>query len=212
MIVRVLTAENPLASMILARLRNRSTGLRDFRYYMKLAGIILGVEVARFLEWSEVQVETPLGEKTRELELGSQPLVISILGAAIPLVEGFLEVYPEAPVGLVAARRVEEGERLEIEVKYSRMPSKWEGVSVVLDPMLATGMTISRAVEEAKNIGSSRVIVATVIAATDGLKKLAQEHPDSIVVTLAVDPRLDDKFFIRPGLGDAGDRGLGVRP
>ena len=212
MIVRVLTAENPLASMILAKLRDRNTGLRDFRYYMKLAGIILGVEVARFLEWSEVQVETPLGEKARELELRSQPLVISILGAAIPLVEGFLEVYPEAPVGLVAARRVEEGERLEIEVKYSRMPPRWEGASVVLDPMLATGMTISRAVEEAKNIGSSRVIVATVIAATDGLKKLAQEHPDSIVVTLAVDPRLDDKFFIRPGLGDAGDRGLGVRP
>lgn len=212
MIVRVLTAENPLASMILAKLRDRNTGLRDFRYYMKLAGIILGVEVARFLEWSEVQVETPLGEKARELELKNQPLVISILGAAIPLVEGFLEVYPEAPVGLVAARRVEEGEQLEIEVKYSRMPPKWEGASVVLDPMLATGMTISRAVEEAKSIGSSRVIVATVIAATDGLKKLAQEHPDSIVVTLAVDPRLDDKFFIRPGLGDAGDRGLGVRP
>ena len=212
MIVRVVSAENPAASWLLRILRDEGTGVREFREAMRRAGLLLGFEVAKFLEWRRVKVRTPLGEDTYEVEPAENPLVVAILGASLPLAEGILEVYPGAPLGLVSARRIEEGEELRVEVNYVRLPREWEGPVVVADPMLATGMTIERVIDEVKARGASRVLVATVIAAVDGIRRVASKHDDVIVVALAVDPRLDDRYFIRPGLGDAGDRGLGVVP
>jgi len=212
MIVRVVSAENPAASWLLRILRDEGTRVREFREAMRRAGLLLGFEVAKFLEWRRVKVRTPLGEDTYEVEPAENPLVVAILGASLPLAEGILEVYPGAPLGLVSARRIEEGEELRVEVNYVRLPREWEGPVVVADPMLATGMTIERVIDEVKARGASRVLVATVIAAVDGIRRVASKHDDVIVVALAVDPRLDDRYFIRPGLGDAGDRGLGVVP
>jgi len=99
---------------------------------------------------------------------------------------------------------------VEIRIYYERMPEKWLGPSIVVDPMLATGKTIDVAVTRAKKAGSSKVVVASIIASIPGLRYIAEKHPDVPVYTLTVDPELNHKYFIVPGLGDAGDRALGV--
>lgn len=209
--VRVIGDEVPVARMVLASLRSESTGLTEFRRNLKLAGVILAVEVSRELEWEKVKVKTPLGV-AEELRLARPPLLVAVLGAGVVMAEGFLDVYSEAPLGLVAARRVEEPGRLRVDVYYRRMPPRIEGPAVIVDPMLATGYTMDVVASDLKERGASKVIMASVIASRDGIMYLAERHPDAVVYTLAVDPKLDDRFFIVPGLGDAGDRSLGVEP
>ena len=209
--VHVVGDEVPYARWLLSRLRDRSTGYAEFRRYMRDAGRLLAIVSSRELEWVKVRVETPLGV-AEELDLASQPLVVGVLGAAMPLVEGFVDVYPGARVGLVAARRVEEEGSVRVELYYRRLPRTYAGVAVVLDPMLATGKTLDRVVEEVKRVGAGKVVVGSVIASRPGLSYLLNRHGDVSVYTLAVDPDLDSRFFIVPGLGDAGDRALGVSP
>ncbi len=213
MLVRALSAENPLASWILRVLRDEGTPSPTFRRYLRLAGILLATEAAKFLRWRSVNVKTPLGAKIKELEPESKPLIVSILGAAVPLAEGMLEIFEDSPLGLVAARRIEEDDDIRIEVYYERLPRDLKGVPVIVtDPMLATGLTVSKVVEILKSRGASQIIVTTVIAAREGLRRVAENHENIIVITLAIDPKLNDRFFIVPGLGDAGDRALGVKP
>ncbi len=209
---RILGNELPYARWLLSRLRNSSTRPWEFRQYMREAGRLLAIEVSRELEWSKVRVETPLKAYAEELELASPPLLIGILGAALPLLEGFSEVYPTARIGLVAARRVEDKRDVRVELYYRRLPRVHVGTSVVLDPMLATGKTIDRVVEEVKALGAGKVVIGSVIASMPGLSYLTNRHPDLTVYVLAVDPELDSRFFIVPGLGDAGDRALDVSP
>ncbi len=209
--LRVLGEEVPYARHLLAGLRDESTGLREFRRLLRMAGVLLALEYSRELEWEEATVKTPLA-RARELKLARQPLILAVLGAGLELAHGMLEVYEGAPLGLLAARRVEDPGGVRVEVSYSRLPPRYEGVWVVADPMLATATTVSAAVDEAKRRGATRIVVASVIASKPGVNALASRHPDAIVYTLAVDPELDSRFFIVPGLGDAGDRSLGVTP
>ena len=208
--VYVVSERLPLARSILRTLRDKGTATRSFRSSMRLAGLILAMEISRELEWKPVTVETPLGVSVEEYELSSQPLLVGILGASIYMLEGFQAVYEGAPVALIAAKRVEKPGDVEVHVYYERLPERWSGVAIVVDPMLATGKTIELAVRKTKEIGSSKVVVASIIASIPGLRYLASKHPDVPVYTLAVDPELNDRFFIVPGLGDAGDRALGV--
>lgn len=210
--VRVLGEELPYARWLLLKLRDRRTDPPAFRLYMREAGRLLAIMASRELEWTKEAVTTPLGVQAEELELASQPLLVGILGAALPLLEGFSDVYPQARVGLVAARRVEERDGVRVELYYRRLPRVHEGVAVVVDPMLATGKTVDRVINEVKTLGSGKVIVGSVIASRQGLAYITSRHLDVTVYTLAVDPELNASFFIVPGLGDAGDRGLGVTP
>lgn len=210
--VRVLGDELPYARWLLLKLRDRRTDSPTFRYYMREAGRLLAIMSSAELEWTKESVTTPLGVQTEELNLAAPPLLVGVLGAALPLLEGFSEVYPQAPVGLVAARRLEDRDGVKVELYYRRLPRVHEGVAVVLDPMLATGRTLDRVISEVKSLGSGKVIVGSVIASKQGLSFILSRHPDVSIYTLAVDPELNTSFFIVPGLGDAGDRGLGVSP
>jgi uracil phosphoribosyltransferase len=160
----------------------------------------------------EEEVETPLKAKAREYRLARRPLIVGILGASIPLLEGFLDVYSESPVGLFAARRREAGSRVEIDVFYTRLPKTIDSPVILVDPMLATGLTMLKAIEEVARRGAGRVIVASVIASREGVERIERSYPNVPIYSLALDPLLDDRFFIVPGLGDAGDRSLGVAP
>jgi uracil phosphoribosyltransferase len=213
LIVRVLGEEIPYAKWLLRILRDKSTPLREFRAALRRAGFLLAVEASEELPWRRVSVETPLGESAFELEPEPEPLVAAILGASLPMAEGVLDAYPSAPLALISARRVGEKEgNLHVEITYKRLPPRWTSAALVVDPMLATGMTIEKVVEELYNIGASKVVILTAISAPEGIKRLASRWPDLIIYTLAIDRRLNDKYFIVPGLGDAGDRGLGIRP
>ncbi len=210
--VQVIGSELPYARWLLARLRDRSTPPDEFRRLMRDAGRLIAIYSSRELEWVKVDVTTPLGAVAEELDLASPPLIVGVLGAGLPLVEGYSEVFPSSRIGLVAARRYEDPGGVRVELYYRRLPSVHNGVSVVLDPMLATGKTVSRVIDEVKRIGTGKVIVGSVIASRPGLTYLTRAHPEASVYTLAVDTDLNSAFFIVPGLGDAGDRALAVTP
>ena len=212
MTVHIVGERIPLARYVLYVLRNHKTSFPTFRRFMRLAGNILAVEVSRDLEWVEEEVETPLAAKAKEYRLAKHPLLVGILGASIPLLEGFLDVYSESPVGLFAARRRETREGVEIDVFYTRLPKSIDQPVVLVDPMLATGLTMLKAVEEVEKRGARRIVIASVIASREGVGRIEKSYPEIPIYSLALDPRLDDRFFIVPGLGDAGDRSLGVAP
>lgn len=211
--VVVVGRESPLARWVLAVLRDSSTGRGRFREAMEAAGSILAPYASRSLEWAPRRVKTPLGE-AEELWPIEELLVVGILGAAVPLVNGFVRLLPEARIGFIAARRVEDESRVDVEVYYDRLPGRVpRHNNVVLDPMLATGTTMSAAMEILASRGARRVVVGSVIAARDGIATV-EAAGDRLgvevhVYTLGLDPGLDDRFFIVPGLGDAGDRALG---
>ena len=211
MTLRVIGAENPLARVVLARLRSRATGLEDFRRYLRAAGRILAVYLAGELSYTEARVETPLGWAV-ELSPLEGPLVVSVLGAGEFLAQGILDMMPWAPLGFIAARRREDGE-ISVEILYERLPREIRGPAVLADPMLATGSTATASAGLLLERGASRVIVASVIAAPEGVERLRRAHGGRVAVyTLALDRGLDARGFILPGLGDAGDRSLGVEP
>ncbi len=206
--VYVVGREIPAARFILRVLRDKATGSEVFRAYLRQAGRLLAFQVSKELSWKEARVETPLGEAV-ELEPAGPVDVIGVLGASIPMVEGFVDVLPFARVGLIAARRIEREGGVTVEISYVRLPDKIT-TAVIVDPMLATGSTAREAVKIAKERGASRVVIASVIAAEEGVRNVSDAYPDVTIYTLALDPKLNDKFFIVPGLGDAGDRALGT--
>jgi len=212
MIIRVLGEEIPYARWLLHTLRDENTSPREFREAMRRAGFLLAVEASEELSWRPSRIRTPLGVYASELEVESNPLVVAILGASLPMVEGVLYAYPSAPLALVAAKRVEENGGVRVKILYERLPSEWRGPAFIVDPMLATGLTISETSKKIGALGADKIIILSTIAAPEGLKRLSDEVGDVIVYTLAIDRGLNDRYFIVPGLGDAGDRGLGVTP
>jgi len=208
--IHVIAERLPIARGVLRVLRDDKTGIREFRRAMVLAGVLLAIESSKELSWKPVTVTTPLGVETIELELEREPLLIGVLGASLHMLEGFQHVYPNAPIALIAAKRRESSRGVEVDVYYERLPNRWDGPVIVIDPMLATGSTVGLSISKAKQIGSSKIIVASVIASIHGLRYIVENHRDVAVYTLAVDPELNNRYFIVPGLGDAGDRVLGV--
>lgn len=210
--VTIIGEKAPIARWILRNLRDKNTSIGSFRAWMRRAGIVLASHMSGEIQWKETRVTTPLGVEAVEYEPVAKPLLVGILGASIPLLEGFEEVYPGVPVGLVAARRIEEGDELEIKVYYDRLPSRYQGTAILVDPMLATGYTIAAVADLLSRKGVERIVAATVIASRAGISYLYSRGSIHAVYTLAIDPELNDRYFIVPGLGDAGDRSLGVVP
>ena len=210
--ITIVGEENPIAHWILRWLRDKETSVDSFREWMRRAGLVLAVYAARELPWRQATVKTPLGASAVEAEPEKPPLIIGVLGASLPLLEGFTELYPSSPIGLVAAKRIEEEGGVRVEVYYSRLPARVEGPSIIVDPMLATGYTIATTAKILAEKGAGPIIVASVIASRPGVSYLASTGLVDSIVTLALDPQLDSNYFIVPGLGDAGDRSLGVEP
>ncbi|MET1160139.1 MAG: uracil phosphoribosyltransferase [Thermoprotei archaeon] len=205
----VIVIENNLAKYYLTILRNKDTPPKLFRKYLRKLGFILGYEASRYLKWRSVFVETPLA-RASGVKPGKPVIIVGILGASIPLVEGILEAIPWAGVGLVAARRIESVEDVEIEVYYERLPETLEPYTVLIaDPMLATGKTMVATIELLKKRGASDLVILSVIASRYGINYVRSKAGKIPIIVVAIDPYLNDKFFIVPGLGDAGDRGLG---
>ncbi|AFA40786.1 uracil phosphoribosyltransferase [Pyrobaculum oguniense TE7] len=197
------------AQYLLTRLRDKNTGSLDFRKGLVRLGRIIGYELVKTFPFRYVEVETPLGRAVGVDIIGLDKVVIvQILRAAMPLVEGLVKAFPNARLGVVAARRREEEGYVDVEVFYSKMPSIGvEDTVIVADPMLATGTTMSRAIEEVFKTGTpGRLVVVSVIATPVGISRVLSRWPDTEIYTVAIDPELNDKAFIVPGLGDAGDR------
>jgi uracil phosphoribosyltransferase len=205
---RVNVVQHPVLADRLSVLRDRATSHGPFRQALYEAAAILAVEVARDLPVREVQVQTPL-ETTRGLRLRDEVTVVPVLRAGLGMVEGFLRLLPDARVGHLGIQR-NESDHEPIDY-FERLPPNLPAARVfVLDPMLATGGSAVRALDHLKRAGAVRLELVCLVAAPEGLAALQAEHPEVVVWTAAVDRQLDENAYIRPGLGDAGDRVFGT--
>jgi len=205
-----------LARDELTKLRDVDTEQVEFRKGLVRLGRICGYEIIDGrMELEEVQITTPLTETTGERLRGLDDVVIvNVLRAATPFVEGLLKVFSRARQGVISASRNEEAGRdadgtFPISVDYVKLPEiTSEDTVIIADPMLATGSTMVSVLEEVLSDGADpeHVIVLSAVSAPPGLERIAEAFPEIELLTVAVDDELDEHGFIVPGLGDAGDR------
>jgi uracil phosphoribosyltransferase len=192
----------------LAVMRDRATPHGVFRQALFEASAIMAVEVARDLPITEVEIETPL-ETTTGSRLRDEVAVVPVLRAGLGMVEGFLRLLPDARVGHVGVYR-DEQEHVPIDY-YERLPPGIPDARVyVLDPMLATGGSAVHALNRLKGAGARQLELVCLVSAPVGVAAVQEAHPDVPIWTAAVDRELDSNAYIRPGLGDAGDRVFGT--
>ena len=206
---RLVVIDHPVLADRLAVMRDRSTGHGDFRQALFEASAILAVEAARDLPVTQVDVETPL-EKTTGSRLPSEIAIVPVLRAGLGMVDGFLRLLPGARVGHVGVYRDEEEHR-PVDY-YERLPPNLPEAHVfVVDPMLATGGSAVHALDRLKAAGARRLALVCLVVAPEGVDAVQRAHPDVQIWTAAVDRELDENAYIRPGLGDAGDRVFGTQ-
>ncbi len=209
----------PYISEKLAILRDRGTPYPVFRSVLEELGFLLGVEMSNSLPVIEKKVVTPLGVEAESISIKNKDkiIIIPILRASIPLAWGLLRAYPEAKVGLVVARRIEEsikrngkGIYFDIELSYMKLPKiDNESIVVIVDPMIATGSTIIRVLDEVLKYNPLKIIIVGVIATPYAIERILDKISNVEFYLLAIDKELNDKGYIVPGLGDAGDRVFG---
>jgi uracil phosphoribosyltransferase len=204
----LIVVEHPVLADRLTVLRSRDTPHGEFRQALYEAAAIMAVEVARELPVKEVEIETPL-EPTHGQRLRDEVAVVPVLRAGLGMVEGFLRLLPDARVGHVGIYRDEE-DHVPVDY-YERLPRGLPQARVyVLDPMLATGGSAVTALNHLKRAGAKQLELVCLVSAPEGISAVQQAHPEVRIWTAAVDRELDANAYIRPGLGDAGDRVFGT--
>lgn len=200
--------DHPLIKRDVTILRDKHTDSETFRSALQRVSNILAAEISKEFSLTNIEVETPL-EITVGSKLTNEVILVPVLRAGLGMVNGFLQIIPEAKLGHIGLQRDEE--TLKPVEYYYKVPKKLEFAEVVmLDPMLATGGSASEALKYLKKRGASRLVFACLVAAPEGIAKLNSEHPDVKIFTAALDRELNNKGYILPGLGDAGDRTFGT--
>ncbi|WP_296473413.1 uracil phosphoribosyltransferase [Roseinatronobacter sp.] len=201
--------DHPLVQHKLSLMRDARTPGPDFRRLLREISLLLTYEAARDLSLKTQTITTPLTEMEAPMLAGADPVVVSILRAGNGLLDGVLDVIPTAKVGFVGLYRNEE--TLRPVQYYCKLPPELSGrLVIVVDPMLATGNSSAAAVSLLKDAGATDICLICLLAAPEGMACMAREHPDVRIVTASVDSHLNDKGYIVPGLGDAGDRIFGT--
>jgi uracil phosphoribosyltransferase len=205
---RLVVVDHPVLADRLAVMRDRSTGHGEFRQALFEASAILAVEAARGLPVTAVEVETPL-EHTTGSRLPTEITIVPVLRAGLGMVDGFLRLLPGARVGHVGVYR-DEQEHRPVDY-YERLPPGLADAHVfVVDPMLATGGSAVHALDKLKAAGARKLALVCLVVAPEGVEAVKKAHPDVQIWAAAVDRELDENAYIRPGLGDAGDRVFGT--
>lgn len=201
---------HPLVQHKLSLMREQDTSTKSFRQLLREISHLLAYEVTRNLPLTTKRIETPMCEMDAPVIDGKKLALVSILRAGNGLLDGILELIPAARVGFVGLYRDEE--TLKPVQYYFKVPTQLdERVTIVVDPMLATGNSSAAAVELVKQAGASNIIFLCLLAAPEGVARMKEAHPDVPVVTAALDERLNEQGYIVPGLGDAGDRMFGTK-
>jgi uracil phosphoribosyltransferase len=201
---------HPLVQHKLTLMRDRDTSTAGFRRLLREISLLLAYEVTRDLPLTSVTVETPLSEMEAPVLRGKKLALISILRAGNGLLDGVLELIPAARVGFVGLYRDET--TLQPVQYYFKGPGDLdERVTIAVDPMLATGNSSVAAIDLLKQTGARDLRFLCLLAAPEGVARMKAAHPDVRIITAALDRRLNDKGYILPGLGDAGDRMFGTK-
>ena len=202
--------DHPLVSHKLTIMRDRDTSTAGFRQLLKEISLLLAYEITRDLPMTTKTIETPLTEMEAPVLKGKKLALVSILRAGNGLMDGVLELIPSARVGFIGLYRDEE--TLQPVQYYCKLPSGLEDrVVIAVDPMLATGNSSAAAVDLIKAAGARDIRFLCLLAAPEGVTRMKEAHPDVPIVTAALDERLNEKGYIVPGLGDAGDRMFGTK-
>ena len=205
----LMIADHALLSHRMAELRDVATPSPRFRRLLAEIGAMLTIEATRNLPTATKRVTTPLTEMDHRVLAAPEPVLVAVLRAGLGLLEGAMQVLPEAPVGHVGLVRDEH--TLKPSQYLLRMPPEVTVRGAILyDPMLATGGSAIAAVQRVKEAGAPHLRFVCALAAPEGVAKLRAAHPDVPIITAALDERLNERGFIVPGLGDAGDRCFGT--
>ena len=200
--------DHPIIRERLSTIRSVDTNTAEFRHALHDIARLICFEVTRNLETETFPIETPLTQ-TDGHRLQRPIVLVPILRAGVGLLNGFTEILTEAAVGYIGMYRDEE--TLEPHRYYCKMPPEIENADVILiDPMLATGHSAADAADQLKAEGATSIRFACLIAAPEGVEAFTKRHPDIPVYTASLDEKLNDKSYIVPGLGDAGDRYFGT--
>lgn len=202
--------DHPLIKHKISILRDKHTGMKEFRELIEEITTIMTYEAMRDVSLVPVQVETPLEVTTQYRVPEESVAIVPILRAGLGMVNGVHKVFPTARVGHIGMYRDEN--TLEPQVYYCKLPEGIENKTVFLvDPMLATGGSACDALTALKRRGVKRIKMMSIIAAPAGIERIAKEHPDVPVYVSTLDRCLNEHGYILPGLGDAGDRLFGTK-
>lgn len=212
--VNILNHTHSIANHFLFEMRHKDIqkDRGKFRNNLKRLGIVMAYEVSKMLTYQKSRVSTPLADLDVEL-LTEQPVIISILRASMPFMEGFMEVFDQADAGFIGAYRREGVDEVDVNLEYLASPSLEGRNVVVVDPMLATGKSVIKSLEHLMSHGSpSHIHIVAAVAAPEGIDYISKSLKTKFTIwTGALDEKLNSKAYIIPGLGDAGDLCFGPK-
>ncbi len=202
--------DHPLVQHKLTLMRDKAASTADFRQLLHEITQLLAYEITRELPMTTTTVETPLEDIEAPVLAGKKLALVSILRAGNGMLDGVLDLIPSARVGFVGLYRDEE--TLQPVKYYFKVPDALEDRLVIaVDPMLATGNSSAAAIDMLKEAGAKNIRFLCLLAAPEGVQRMKEAHPDVPIVTASLDRQLNDKGYILPGLGDAGDRMFGTK-
>jgi uracil phosphoribosyltransferase len=209
-VTSLVVIDHPLVAHKLSLMRDKSTPSAQFRTLLREISLLLGYEVLRDLPTETRPIETPVGPTDAPFLKGKKLVFVPILRAGTGLLDGLLDLVPSARVGHVGLYR--DPTTLAAVEYYCKLPEEIaERLTIVVDPMLATGNSAVAAISRLKDRGARNIRLLCLLAAPEGIAALQRAHPDVRIFTAALDERLNDHGYIVPGLGDAGDRMYGTK-
>lgn len=206
----IVVIQHPLIQHKLGLVRDKNTGVKEFRELVEEISTLMAYEVTRNLPLKEKEIETPICSTTVKMVPGKKVAIVAILRAGLGMVEGVSKLLPIAKIGHIGLYR--DPNTLSPVEYYCKLPGDIHEREVILvDPMLATGGSAVMAVDLLKKEGARNIKFVCLIAAPEGIKVLQEKHPDVKIYTAAIDEKLNSHGYIVPGLGDAGDRLFGTK-
>lgn len=201
--------DHPLIQHKLTIMRMKETGTKDFRELLEEISMLMAYEITRDFSLKDVEIETPICKCKEKMLAGKKVGVVPILRAGLGMLNGVVNMIPAARVGHVGMYR--DPKTLKPVEYYCKLPGDVaERTLVVVDPMLATGGSSSAALSLLKEKGAKHIILMCLVAAPEGVRVINHDHPDVPLYVAAIDEKLNEKGYIVPGLGDAGDRIFGT--
>lgn len=207
---KVYVFDHPLIQHKLTFIRDKNTGTKEFRELVDEVATLMAFEITRDLPMEQIEVETPVSKSAANVISGKKLGIVPILRAGIGMVEGILNLIPAAKVGHIGLYR--DPKTLKPVEYYVKLPSDVEEREFILvDPMLATGGSAVEAINSLKTRGAKHIKFMCLIAAPEGVEAIQKAHPDVDIYIAGLDEKLNEKGYIVPGLGDAGDRLFGTK-
>lgn len=201
--------DHPLITHKLSLIRRKETGTKDFRENLDEMAGLMAYEITKDIPLKKISIETPVGP-CQTAEMAKDVVLIPILRAGLGMVDGISNLIPTAKVGHIGLFR--DHKTLEPQDYYSKFPPNLpDAMVLVLDPMLATGGSACAAISSVKKFGAKIIKLVCIVGAPEGVARVKKEHPDVDIYLAALDEKLNEKGYIVPGLGDAGDRLFGTK-